>query len=211
MRIRILFILLGAVAVVATFTFPLWQPLLSTNPVTEDRLPGLSPELQTAFQILPADQQAAYLALIDTNMQMGIDLLRAALSPDQPVSEAAQAMPELQAPVAVATGNFQQMNIIQGAEGTVTIYETPDNRKVLRFEDFRVTNGPELHVVLSASEAPTNLEEVQLNDLDLDLGLLQGNIDSQNYEIPAETDLSLYNSVVILCRRYGMIFSTAPI
>lgn len=211
MRFRIFLILLGAVAVVATFTFPLWQPLFTATGVAEDRLPGLAPELQTAFQILPADQQAAYLSIVDADMQMGINLIRAALSPDQAVSEADQAMPELMAPVAVASGGFRQINVIQGGEGTATIYETADNRKVLRFENFRVTNGPELHVVLSANPAPATLEEVQLNDLDLELGLLKGNLGSQNYEIPAETDLSLYNSVVIICRRYGMVFSTAPI
>jgi hypothetical protein len=45
----------------------------------------------------------------------------------------------------------------------------------------------------------------------LDLGSLKGNIGNQNYEIPAGTDISEYQSVVIYCLPFHVIFSTATI
>lgn len=45
----------------------------------------------------------------------------------------------------------------------------------------------------------------------LDLGELKGNVGSQNYEIPAGTDLSIYNSVVIYCQPFHVVFATATL
>ena len=41
------------------------------------------------------------------------------------------------------------------AEGSATIWLAEDER-ILRFEDFRVTNGPQLHVLL-AKNVPTSI------------------------------------------------------
>jgi Electron transfer DM13 len=40
---------------------------------------------------------------------------------------------------------------------------------------------------------------------------LKGNIGSQTYELPADLDLSGFLSVVISCRRFTMVFSTAEL
>ena len=45
----------------------------------------------------------------------------------------------------------------------------------------------------------------------LDLGPLKGNRGNQNYEIPADVDLSEYGSVVIYCQPFHVIFATAPL
>src|SRR3712207_8517346 len=41
-----------------------------------------------------------------------------------------------------------------------TIFQLPDGKRVLRLEDFRVTNGPDLYVYLSAHPAPRTTTEV---------------------------------------------------
>jgi hypothetical protein len=87
----------------------------------------------------------------------------------------------------------------------------PDNSKLLRLEDFSVTNGPDLRVVLSASAAPLTREEVELSDLDLELGGLRGTVGSQNYEIAPEVNINQYNSVVIYSGTYNVVFSTATL
>ncbi|MDH3600540.1 MAG: DM13 domain-containing protein [Candidatus Tectomicrobia bacterium] len=45
----------------------------------------------------------------------------------------------------------------------------------------------------------------------MDLGSLKGNIGSQNYPIPAETDIVPFKSVVIYCMPFHVVFSTATL
>ena len=45
----------------------------------------------------------------------------------------------------------------------------------------------------------------------IDLGDLKGNIGSQNYEIPPEVDLDIYDTVVIWCVRFGVAFAAADL
>jgi hypothetical protein len=40
---------------------------------------------------------------------------------------------------------------------------------------------------------------------------LKGNIGDQNYEIPADTDLSKYQACTIWCKRFSVNFGTAPL
>ena len=209
MRFRLLLVLFGAACVVATYTFPLWRPLL-VNETVDEPFPGLPADMQTAFAALPAAEQAAFLEMAQQDPQMAAAMAAAALQTPV-VAEEAAATPDPQLTVEVTSGEFTRLDAIHWAEGTATIYELPNHSKILRFEDFRAANGPELHVVLSAGEEPRSREEVERGGLNLDLGLLKGNIGSQNYEIPPEIDLSLYNSIVIYCQPYHVVFSTASI
>jgi hypothetical protein len=45
----------------------------------------------------------------------------------------------------------------------------------------------------------------------LDLGALKGNLGSSNYEIPANVDLSSFETAVIWCRRFSVGFGVAPL
>ena len=107
----------------------------------------------------------------------------------------------------LVTGFFIDIDPIHGAEGSATIYQLPDGGRVLRFEDFRSKNGPDLHVYLS-TEAPTSTF-AGLGAGEIHLGALKGNVGNQNYAIPADVDLSQYRSVVIYCRPFRVVFSTA--
>jgi electron transfer DM13 len=53
--------------------------------------------------------------------------------------------------------------------------------------------------------------EQAFDDDYLDLGRLQGNIGSQNYELPSDADLTRYRSVVIWCDRFNSAFGAAPL
>ena len=44
---------------------------------------------------------------------------------------------------------------------------------------------------------------------EIHLGALKGNVGNQNYDIPADVDLSEYRSVVIYCVPFHVVFSTA--
>lgn len=207
-RIRLFLILIGAAAVAAVFTFPLWRPLLVDDTVNEV-FPGLTGEQQTAFINLPAEQQAAMQATLQANPTQAVEIARAITSGDQIVSAAEQEMPQMSDPRVIGQGNFNQIDIIHGGTGTATLYELPDGSRVLRFENFRVTNGPELHVILTRNDNPLTPEDVGTDYIDL--GPLKGNVGNQNYNVPSEIDFSQYQAVVIYCLPFRVVFSVATL
>ena len=93
--------------------------------------------------------------------------------------------------------------------GDVTVLSGADGRRVLRFENFKTDNGPDLDVYLSAAapDAPAS----EFDDDFINLGDLKGNIGNQNYEIPLEVDLEHYSTVVIWCVRFGVAFGVADL
>ncbi len=208
MRFRLFIIVVGAALVAATYSFPLWRPLF-VNDVVNEAFPGLAAELQAAFTALSPAEQTAFRQMADEDQAMAITMVEAALQIS--VVAATEPPPDTQSTIVITDGSFVRVDAVHWAEGTATIYQLPDNRKVLRFEDFQAANGPDLRVVLSAGEEPRTREEVARGNLNLELGRLKGNIGNQNYEIPAEIDLSLYNSVVIYCQAFHVVFSTAAI
>ncbi len=111
-------------------------------------------------------------------------------------------------PELLREGQFRGADDFHRGSGTATIFRTPDDKLVLRLTDFMVTNGPALSVLLSSSPAPASSQ--QLGDY-IDVGALKGNIGNQNYEIPAGTDLSAFNSVVIYCVPFHVVFATATL
>jgi hypothetical protein len=125
------------------------------------------------------------------------------------VPEAEQAMPEMSSPVVAARGTFNEIDAIHKGSGSAIIYQLADNRRVLRLEDFRVTNGPQLHVLLVRSPEPRAGADIGTDYIDL--GPLKGNVGNQNYEIPAEVDLGQYGSVVIYCIPFSVVFSAAKL
>ena len=114
----------------------------------------------------------------------------------------------VQEPVLVTQGDFYGVDDFHQGKGDAFIYQNPDGSYFLRFENFEVTNGPQLHVILGREPNPINHDT--LGDY-LDLGPLKGNIGDQNYVIPAGTDLDAYGSVVIYCVPFRAIFAIAPI
>ena len=50
-----------------------------------------------------------------------------------------------------------------------------------------------------------------LDDDFVSLGRIKGNIGSQNYELPADIDLTRYKTVVLWCRRFSTAFGTADL
>lgn len=204
-RLRLGLIGLGALVVIAVFTFPLWRPLL-VDDVVDEAFPGLPAEMQDDFRALPQEEQDMLMEMRDENEAMALDTARALLSADTNVVED---MPPMNDLVTVTQGTFIRLDALHGAEGTVTIYRLPDQTLVARFEDFRSTNGPELHVLLSKHADPR--DSADLGDDYRDLGLLKGNVGNQNYPIPADVNIVEFNSIVIYCLPFQVVFSTATL
>ncbi|MDE2765092.1 MAG: DM13 domain-containing protein [Chloroflexota bacterium] len=124
---------------------------------------------------------------------------------------ASEAMPgEQGAAVAVLHGEFRDADSFHKGSGTATVYRLPDGAHVLRFEEFSVTNGPDLRVLLSAHPDPETSAQVKDGGY-VELARLKGNLGNQNYELPAGVDAAAYRSVVIYCRPFSVVFSVAPL
>jgi hypothetical protein len=92
--------------------------------------------------------------------------------------------------------------------GNATVYRLAEGDLVLRFEDFQVTNGPDLRVLLTQHPDPTSHSDLETAGY-VELGRLKGNIGSQNYPISSDIDVADQRSVVIYCRPFQVVFSVA--
>jgi hypothetical protein len=88
------------------------------------------------------------------------------------------------------------------AEGIAKVINLADGRTFLRLENLKTTNGPDLYVYLSVGKDASDI---------VNLGRLKGNIGNQNYEIPAGTDLSKYNTILIWCKAFSTLFGSAKL
>ena len=164
----------------------LGSPLFITNEVDEE-FPI------SAAAVVPADMTAEE---VEAEMEAAAD------SPDDQTEEE---MPGTD-PVKLVGGLFVGADNFHEGSGRATIYDLGDGERVLRLEAFTVTNGPALHVLLVPDPRPEGRDDVTGY---LDLGVLKGNVGNQNYEIPADVDVSEFGSVVIYCEPFHVIFATA--
>ena len=108
--------------------------------------------------------------------------------------------------VSLASGDFRHADRFHKGSGTATIYRLEDDSHVLRLENLNVTNGPDLRVLLMVDPEGGDKSQGYI-----ELGKLKGNIGNQNYEIPADVDPLEYNAVMIYCKPFHVVFSTAPL
>ena len=99
------------------------------------------------------------------------------------------------------TGEFVGLAGHSG-EGTAKIIDVQDDASYLRFEDFIVTNGPDLFVYIAPDGDVKN---------GINLGKLKGSSGNQNYELPENTDLEVYNTAVVYCKLFGVYFAEATL
>ncbi|MEM8685005.1 MAG: DM13 domain-containing protein [Pseudomonadota bacterium] len=167
-------------------------------------------EVDESFDLVLADgsfNMDGVMAMPEAKrMAMKDEILAAAAGmQDKAMTEAMPATPSV-----VASGTFIDADAVHKGEGNAMLYALPNGGHVVRFEDFRVTNGPDLYVYLAKHPSPTTAEDV-VDGGYLSLGKLKGNIGNQNYPLPDGTDVADYGSVVIWCQLFGVLFSPAAL
>ena len=108
----------------------------------------------------------------------------------------------------LAKGEFHKAD--KAGSGTAAIYQLADGKRVLRLTDFETDNGPDLHVRLIAADDARDTASVAKADF-VELAKLRGNKGNQNYDVPADVDLSKYKVVSIWCNRFSVNFAAAPL
>jgi hypothetical protein len=100
-------------------------------------------------------------------------------------------------------GEFVGVNDgIHNAEGMAKVIQLDDASMILRLENFKATNGPDLYVYLATDNSASDF---------VNLGRLKGNIGNQNYDIPEGTDFSKYHTVLIWCQAFSVLFGSAEL
>ncbi len=103
------------------------------------------------------------------------------------------------APSPIAAGDFVGFDAVHRGSGSAMIFEL-DDTLILRFDEFDVTNGPDLRVNLVLGDGSM-----------IDIGALKGNVGNQNYELPADLDADTFASVLIYCRAFSVPFASADL
>jgi electron transfer DM13 len=101
------------------------------------------------------------------------------------------------------TGSFVGVGDgIHDAQGIAKVIPIEGGGNVLRLEDLIVTNGPDLYIYLSTDKSASDF---------VNLGRLKANIGNQNYQIPEGTDITKYDTVLIWCRAFSVLFGSADL
>ncbi len=101
------------------------------------------------------------------------------------------------------TGSFVGVGDgIHNAEGIAKVIPQQDRSNTLRLENLHVTNGPDLYVYIATDKSASDF---------VSLGRLKANNGNQNYDIPSETDLTKYDTILIWCRPFSVLFGSAEL
>jgi hypothetical protein len=212
---------IGAVVLIAAGWYCV-SPLFINNAVDE-AFPFDLPTEAEMNAMTAAEKQAmeqAFLAAVPSEAELAglspeersevgarVDAAAATIMND---TETEEMMPETAGePAIISQCQFMGADSFHMGSGQAAIYQLPEGTHVLRFEDFSVTNGPDLHVYLVKNPNPASASDV--GDDFVNLGSIKGNLGNQNYDIPADIDLGQYHSVVIYCEPFHVIFAAAPL
>lgn len=112
------------------------------------------------------------------------------------------------APNMLSQGQFH--GVAHATKGVAALYQLPDGKRVLRLTEFETSNGPDVQIYLVAA-ADANDNETVTKAGFIHLGALKGTVGDQNYDVPADVDLNIYQAITVWCRRFGVNFGTAPL
>ena len=130
----------------------------------------------------------------------------------EPTAEAAMEKPTAAAmeetgPKVLAAGNFDRKDDVHYASGQAILARQEDGSTILRLQDLDAANGPDLYVYIAEHPNPNTGDE--LSSGGYNLGSLKATNGSFNYTLDPSVDTAKIKSVVIYCKAFNVIFSTA--
>lgn len=171
--------------------------------------PNALPDGMTETQAVATMEAAAVAPDVTAGEPMPVDVTVVTTTDQlatEPVTEQPVATEEVTA-APIFQGQFRNGDSFHQGSGVATLYRLSDGRHFLRFENFSVTNGPDLHVYLVPR---ANRDTVSVAGY-VDLGMLKGNLGDQNYFIEADIAIGPEVSIVIWCEPFAVLFSTATL
>lgn len=196
-------IIIGIVIAIIVITFAIYtiSPLLLNTVINEPLPPSsVSSDFQRFMNMSEDERIAAANNMTQKQKEM---IMSVAAQDNNTVSENLSVATMSTSSNKTLIGNFVGAGDgFHNTEGVAKIIQLADETDILRLENFKATNGPDLYVYLSTDK--TNADIVNL-------GRLKGNIGNQNYLIPADTDITKYNTALIWCRAFSVIFGSAQL
>ena len=205
--------------------FPLAAMAVVPDDMTAEEVEAIM--LDAASTDTPADEEMPEMATTATSAAAGTTSPDTTAAPDGeapattmvdaaeptttvPPEPSTTLPPEPTGPVALASGNLMDADSFHQGSGQVVLYQLEDGSRIIRLEDIEVTNGPQLHVLLTPVHDLTGRDHLQEAGY-VDLGALKGNIGSQNYEVPADYVIPEQLTLVIYCVPFHVVFTTAEL
>jgi len=179
--------LLAAGAVVTAIVFQPW--LLFIDVRVQDEIPSAAPADAAVPSVTPEPDASSPPSARDTPL------------PSVPPT----------GPVELSRGTL--ISHEHETSGTVRVIQLPDGSRQLAIEDLDTTNGPDVHVWLSAGPVVEGFDGwfTAGGHPYVDLGMIKGNQGDQLYDIPADVDLAAYPTVDLWCVQFSVSFGAAPL
>lgn len=95
-------------------------------------------------------------------------------------------------------------------KGSFNVVERGDKTFVVFSNDFKAKRGPDLKVFLSPTQISSASGKNALNG-SINLGALKTNKGTQEYEIPAGVDLASFESILVHCEAYSVLWGGSDI
>ena len=198
------------VIIIGVGTYYLASPLFISTEVNEP-LPTSAVESEVYQKFITMSEEEK----LDTAKQMSPEereeIMTTASKINNSVNESMDQIPQQQQQTqntittasTLRTGSFVGVGdgIHNAGEAKVIPFQN-ENSNILRLENLRVTNGPDLYVYLATDKTASDFVNV---------GKLKANNGNQNYDIPAGTDLTNYDTVLIWCRPFSVLFGSAEL
>ena len=202
------------IIIVGTGAFYLVSPLFISTEVNEP-LPTSAVQSESFQRFIAMNEEQKMQEAKQMSSQERDEIMSAATkvnnSIDEPMDQALLEQQQTQLQNTTSTTNTSQETLRRGAfvgvgdgihnaEGVAKVVPLQDGSNILRLENLHVTNGPDLYVYLATDKSASDF---------VSLGKLKANNGNQNYDIPSETDLSKYATVLIWCRPFSILFGSA--
>jgi Electron transfer DM13 len=147
------------------------------------------------------DQEKNQIMLEFAKMNTTIDESMSQIN--EPLSQQQTSQTRNETSELLLTGSFIGVGDgIHDAQGIAKVIPREGGGDILRLENLVVTNGPDLYVYLSTDKSASDF---------VNLGRLKANIGNQNYPIPTGTDMTKYDTVLIWCRAFSVLFGSAEL
>ena len=209
-------IISAIVIIVGAGTYYLISPLFISTEVNEP-LPTVVVQSESFQRFLAMNEEEKMQGAKQMSSQERDEIMSAAAkvnnsldeSMDQTLLEQQPSQPQNTTSItstrqsALRTGSFVGVGDgIHNAEGIAKVIPLQDRSNILRLENLYVTNGPDLYVYLATDKSASDF---------VSLGKLKANNGNQNYDIPSESDLTKYDTVLIWCRPFSVLFGSAEL
>jgi Electron transfer DM13 len=207
-RSKVAVIVTIVAVIVGTGIFYLVSPLFISTQVN-DPLPTGAVQSESYQRFISMNQEEKMQAARQMSAKERNEIMSSAAQVDNSINEPMnQTLMEGQqqtpnTPNVPRIGSFVEVGDgIHNAEGIAKVIPLQDGSSILRLENLHVTNGPDLYVYLSPDKSAEDFVNV---------GKLKANNGNQNYEITSGTDLSKYDTVLIWCRPFSVLFGSAEL